>query len=106
MSRSVRMSQQLTDMLQEERQRFIDKFGREPGPNDRVLFDMPHPEVVKHRLVQIMKEAGMPPDFIYAFEKTGLMVGEDNQHLLPEAALDEWYAAVEEFRAQKSRRRK
>jgi hypothetical protein len=35
---------------------------------------------------------------IYAFEKTGLMVSEDNQPLFSDADLAEWYAAVQEFR--------
>jgi len=35
--------------------------------------------------------------FIYAYEKTGRLVTEQNQHLLSEADLDEWDAAIEEY---------
>ena len=45
------------------------------------------------------EEAGIDPAFIYAFEKTGRLVTEENQHLLPETALDEWQAAIEEYEA-------
>jgi hypothetical protein len=44
------------------------------------------------------KKAGIDPAIIYAYE-TGRLVTEDNQHLLPETALDEWQAAIEEYEA-------
>jgi SEC-C motif len=97
--RSTQLSPEMTDLLQAQRQKFIDRYGREPGPNDPVFFDLPHPEHVEHLMVEGMKEAGIDPAFIYAFEKTGRLVTEQNQHLLPESALDEWQAAVEEYEA-------
>ena len=46
-----------------------------------------------------MKTAGLDPAFIFAFEKTGLLVSEENQHLIPDKDfLEEWRSAVEEFR--------
>jgi hypothetical protein len=45
-------------------------------------------------------KAGMDPAFIYAFEKTdGLLVTEANQHLISEADLDAWQAALDEYEA-------
>ena len=44
-----------------------------------------------------MKKAGLDPAIIYAFEKTGLLVTEENQHLLPEKDLAEWEAAIAEY---------
>jgi hypothetical protein len=46
-----------------------------------------------------MKRAGLDPAFIHAFEQTGLLVTEDNQHLIPEPDLRAWHAAVAEHRA-------
>ena len=46
-----------------------------------------------------MKAAGLDPAFIYAFEKTRLLVTAQNQHLIPENDLAEWDAAIEEFEA-------
>ena len=43
-------------------------------------------------MVEDMKAAGLDPAFIYAFEKTGLLVTEQNQHLIPENDLAEWGA--------------
>jgi hypothetical protein len=57
---------------------------------------MPHPEHLVAMLVEAMKASGLEPAFIYALEKTGLVVTEQNQHLIPEKNLDEWDAAIEE----------
>jgi hypothetical protein len=54
---------------------------------------MPHPEQVEHMTVQAMKAAGIDPAIIHAYEKTGRLVTEDNQHLLSEADLDEFCKA-------------
>ncbi len=89
----------MADILEEQRQKFIAKFGREPGPEDEIFFDMPPLEHVEHETVEAMKKAGLDPAFIYAYEKTGLIVTEDNQHLLSNIDLDEWQAAIEEYDA-------
>jgi hypothetical protein len=92
-------------VLEEQRQNFIDKYGREPGPADPVFFDMPPLEHVEHEMVQAMKAAGLDPAYIYAFEKTGLLVTEQNRHLIPEKDLDDWEAAVREYEAKHGRAR-
>jgi SEC-C motif len=102
--RSTPISPEVADILQAQRQKFLDRYGREPGPNDPVFFDLPHPEHVEHMMVEDMKAAGINPAFIYAFEKTGRLVTEQNQHLLPESALDEWQAAIEEYEAKHGRK--
>jgi hypothetical protein len=58
---------------------------------------MPHPEQVEHLTVQAMKEAGIDPALIYAYEQTGRLVTEDNRRLLSEADLAEWDAPIEEY---------
>ena len=45
----------------------------------------------------MVEAAGLDPAFIYAFEKTGLLVTQRNQHLIPENDLAEWDAAIEEY---------
>src|SRR5262249_34545612 len=90
---------EVADLLQAQRRKFIDRHGREPGPNDPVFFDLPHREHLEHRMVEDRKRAGIDPAFIYTFEKTGRLVTEQNQHLLPESALDEWQAALAEYEA-------
>src|SRR2546428_2919930 len=73
---------------------------QEAGRDDLFFKDLPPIEHVEHELAQAMKKAGIDPAAIYAFEKTGLIVSEDNVHLIPEKGLAEWRAAVEEYNAQ------
>lgn len=44
------------------------------------------------------EQAGVRPELIYAFDKTGRMVTEDNIDLLTPEELAEWNAAVHEYR--------
>jgi hypothetical protein len=104
--KSIPLSQEMVDLLEEQRQKFIQKFGREPGPNDPVFFDLPHPEQVEHMTVQAMREARLDPALIYAYEKTGRLVTEDNQQLLSEADLAEWDAAIEEYEMKHHKKQK
>jgi hypothetical protein len=101
--KSLPLSASLADILNEQREKFIEQFGREPGPDDHVFFDMPHLEHVEAQMVDEMKRAGINPAIIYAFEKTGLLVTEMNQHLIPAHDLDKWNAAISEFEAQHGR---
>ncbi|OWK45527.1 SEC-C metal-binding domain-containing protein [Fimbriiglobus ruber] len=97
--KSIPLTSEMTDLLEQQRQRFVEKFGREPGPDDEIFFDMPHPEHVEHMTVDAMKEAGIDPAIIFAYEKTGRLVTESNQNFLSDADLDEWQAAIEEYEA-------
>jgi hypothetical protein len=101
--KSIPLDDEMIDVLEEQRRRFIEKFGREPGPGDPIFFDMPHPEHLEHMTVEAMKKAGMDPAFIYAHEKTGRIVTEDNMHLLSDQDLAEWDAAIEEFEVARRR---
>ena len=95
--KSVPLPGELADALEQQRRQFTEKHGREPGPDDRLFSDLPPLEHVEHQMVRAMHRAGLDPAFIYAFEKTGLLVTEQNQHLIPEKDLDEWEAAVREY---------
>ena len=97
--KSIPISEAMADVLQEQRRKFIEKNGREPGPDDLLFPDLPHPEQIEHLTVKAMKEAGIDPAIIYAYEKTGRLVTEANQHLLSDADLDEWQDAIEEYEA-------
>ena len=102
--RSTPMSPELREVLQQLREEFIAKHGREPGPDDPVFPDLPHPEHLEAMIVEDMKAAGLDPAFVYAFEKTGLLVTGQNQHLIPDADLAQWEAAIEEFEAKHRKR--
>ncbi len=95
--RQIPLSPEASALLEEQERRFRQRFGRDPGPDDRVFFDAPPLEQVEHQLVEAMKQAGIDPAIIHAFEKTGLLVTEENQHLIPEKDLQQWADAVAEY---------
>jgi hypothetical protein len=98
--REVPLSTEAVAMLEEQRQQFRQRFGRDPSPDDPVFFDTPPLEQIEHRLAEAMRQAGLNPAYLHAFEKTGLIVTEENEHLIPQKDLEEWYAAVAEYNAQ------
>jgi hypothetical protein len=97
--KSIPFAEDLAEVIEEQRQKFVEQHGREPGPDDSLFFDMPPLEHAEHFMVQAMEQAGLHPAFVYAFEKTGLIVTEENQNLLSEKDLAEWEAAIQEYEA-------
>ncbi len=95
-AKSIPVDAEVREVLDEQRRKFVKKFGREPGPEDKVFFDAPPLEHFEAEMVGAMKATGINPAVIYAYEKTGLLVSEENQHLIPDADLAEWEAAIEE----------
>jgi integrase len=105
--RRVPLSPELVEVIERQRERFRAKFGRDPKPGDPLFFD-PHADTpqfmspatqreINEKMVEAMRAAGIPPDLIYAAERTGLLVSEDNRHLLSKEDLAEWQAAIEEY---------
>jgi hypothetical protein len=89
--------QREADLLRQQRARFVERFGREPGPDDKVFFDLPPEQELKAEMVATMREAGIRPHLIYAYERTGLMVTEENKHLIPQRDLDEYNAVIDQY---------
>lgn len=103
-SYSIEMDAPMREALRALRAEFIQKFGREPGPEDPVFFDpeadTPQPmsdEIMEKRMVQALHAEGASPASIHAFRKTGRWVTEDNQHLLTAEDLKEWSEAIREY---------
>lgn len=95
------------DLAKEYRRLFIEKFGREPQPGDPILFDPSAnepthmvAEVLEHKMLEMMHKANVRPEIIYAFQKTGRLVTEENHKKLSKAELKEWGDAVDEWRKQ------
>jgi hypothetical protein len=98
--RAVPVNSELRSVLEpalaKQREKFIAKFGREPGPDDRIFFDLDE-DALRESTVQAMRAAGIRPALIYAHERTGLIVTSQNRHLISAADLDEWDDAVAEY---------
>ncbi len=77
--RAVPMSPEVQRAMEDQFQRFREKFGRDPGPDDPVFFD-PDADTpqeldgdrVVSEIVDAMVKAGIEPEKIYAYRKTGL----------------------------------
>ena len=98
------MNAETLAIIEDQLQKFREKFGREPGPKDPIFFNpdslTPEPfplEAYLEESTAAMVEAGMRPEIIYAHRKTGLIVTQENYEKLPKSALVEWEAAVEEY---------
>ncbi len=100
----------LVQELQRQQERFITKFGREPGPEDPVFFDLDAdvprpvaPEADMEELRHILDEAGIDPAFANAAEELGYIVTEANKYLFSLEEVEAFTAAVK--RNQSRRRR-
>ena len=101
------MKREMQEAIRSQLRLFREKFGREPGPDDPVFFDpdADTPQVcgpeaadrLENQMVEAMSAAGIRPEAIYAFRKTGRIVTEDNWHLLSEADRKKWTDAVNEY---------
>jgi len=102
--KSIPLSPKLAEGIQKQFQRFTEKFGRPPGPEDPIFFDPsadePRPvidEVMDQHMLEAMHKAGVRPEMIYAYQKTGRIVTQENRKLLTKAELKEWTDAVDEW---------
>jgi hypothetical protein len=92
------------EILEGQRQRFREKFGRDWQENDPVFFDPdasePSPmSAVKMEadVIEAMRKAGTPPHIVYAYKKTGLLLMEEMREHWPQDRVKEWEDAVEEY---------
>jgi len=100
-SRSISMTQDMQELLEEQEKSFVEKFGREPGPDDPLFFDpdvdtpQPYPEEkFTETIVESMREAGVDERLINAYKKTGLLVTQDNLDLMTPEELEEFEEAL------------
>ena len=95
--KAIPIADQLKELLEEQREAFICEHGREPGPDDLLFPDLPHPEHLEHMMVEDMKKAGIDPALIHAFEETGMLVSDGNEDLFTDDDMDEWHEAIAEY---------
>ena len=70
---------------------------RDAKPDDLLFKDAPAPEEMERGMVRAMREAGIHPAKIYAFEKTGLMLSQDNIGKVPDLDIEAWEQAYQEY---------
>ena len=99
----VSMTPEMREALLKQREAFKAKFGRDPGPNDPVFFDpskdTPTPIDMEADVLAAMSAANLPPEFAYAYKKTGLLGLLEDKSRWPADRVREWNAAIDEYRA-------
>ena len=97
---------QVKRAMADARKDFIAKFGREPLEGEPLIFDpdfdTPTPytdEKMTAMMIEAMEAAGTPGHLIYAYRKTGMIMGAENAGLWTEEEIDEWNAAMAEYEA-------
>ena len=107
--RAYRLDDETAGLLERQKQLFKEKFGRDAGPGEPLFFDPDHPtprplqlEPTEAMVSQTMRRAGIRPELIYAFEKTGRLVARSNLHQLTKGEIAEWEAAIAEYFAKHS----
>lgn len=58
---------------------------------------------VDEAMLLVLREANVRPEIIYAYQKTGRLVTEENAGFLGEHELAEWNGAVDEYRRRHGR---
>ena len=55
-------------------------------------------EEIKAQTIVLLREAKIPPEFIHAYEQTGLIITERTRKLYTSKVLKKWDHAVDEYR--------
>jgi hypothetical protein len=102
--RRVPLNKEMVAILYGPKQRFIAKFGREPRPEDPILFDenadVPQPmtlDDIEREVLEFMAAVNLDPAFVHAYKVTGRLVTEENVHLLTPEEIQEWTDAVNQY---------
>lgn len=90
----------ISDELQQEFQKYFaqfrEQYGRDIEPDEYIFSGLELPQM-EADMILLLKQAGVPPALIYAYEKTGRFVTEKNKRFLTDQELKEWDDAVEEY---------
>ena len=95
--REVEMTEELRDVTNALMESFELRHGRKPEPTDKLFDGAPPLEHIEHFTVEAMKKTGIDPALIYAYEKTSLLLNEQNERFVPESDVAEWEAAIDEY---------
>ena len=97
--RELKVHPELKPVLEDAFQEFKKMFGRKPGRGDPIAFNhhLTGEEDFWQQARAVGKAANAPEEFIFAWRRSGLIVGEHSKHLLPDSDLEEWNEAIDEY---------
>jgi hypothetical protein len=100
----LNLSPRAIEVVEQQREHFRQKFGRDWKDGDPIFFDpdadTPTPmSIVKMEAetLDALHKAGAPPQIAYAYKKTGMLVMESSKDHIPKDRLKEWNAAIDEY---------
>jgi hypothetical protein len=76
-----------TELVSQVVNRFHERMGQGHRPD----------EASRLLMIEAMRNNGADPAYIYAFERTGLLVFQETMHLIPEDEMATWSIAYEEY---------
>lgn len=98
--RSVPLDEAAGDLLRAHIRDLERAKGAPLDPDDLLFPDLASlsEEELLGRLAQTLRETGLDPALVYAFERTGLLVTEANWDRIADADREAWLQAVQEYR--------
>src|SRR5574337_1145178 len=114
---TIPLPKEVQDLLKVHMANFEKQFGRPMGPGDPLIWDLDSPtpqcltgeareaflKEINVYMVKFLKKAGAPPEFIYAYERTGGVVTPINEQFIQPEQRQAWEAACAEYRAMQAR---
>jgi len=97
--KALKIHPRLKPVLEDAASRFRKMFGRKPGPGDPVLFDqhlIGEDEYWQHARTA-GQAAGIREELIFAWRRSGFIVGQHSRKLMPENEYQEWKEAIDEY---------
>jgi hypothetical protein len=95
---------ELSQAWEQQRAALVEKFGRDPGPEDPVFFDPDADEAVPvtdeqvqtgfDELIETAISLGMDPAYVRAWRDVGYLVTQENQHLFSATEVNKFLDAV------------
>jgi hypothetical protein len=93
--RKIKLDREAMQALEQRRQAFVNKFGREPGPGDPIFFD-PDADQPRFRteaqmnemrdeICTVMLNSGIDPAYVYAYFEDGPLAN-DGEQTVPDAS--------------------
>jgi len=96
--RKMPLSSERKALFDDEKRQFVDTHGRNPTEEEERIMRASHYDGVERVIQDELVKLGASPERIYAFEKTGILVTEENEHQIPPEELKKWDEAIKEFR--------
>lgn len=89
-------------VYEEELERFVNATGRLPDEDEKKVLRASSYSGVTELIAEDMRASGARPEVVYAFEKTGLVITNENEAQVTAEELRAWDAAIEEYRTRQA----